>query len=575
MNKKIWILIDHKKIQVFEGQTILDVAKREKIDIPTLCYHPKLDKDFNCGICCVEVNGKMENACCTKVQRGMEILVNSDNVKKLRKKRLSDMFFKHYKECDDCVLKFDCELLRLAKKYNIKPRATKKNVVKDKTFQIGSSLIFDRAKCIDCDNCVDVCEKQCIGFLTKDSNGYIIPSDDKSKDCIDCGQCIIHCPVGALESVGEFEEVELPFKDKDKIVIAQIAPAIRATIGEEFGLVNDNLMSNRLSAGLRRLGFDYVFDVCLAADCLVIEESKDFIKRLGDKSSMPLFSSCCPSWIKFVEFYYPDLISHLSNVRPPNIILGGLIKTFWAEKLKVNADKIVVVAIMPCISKKYEITREEYRIKGLMPVDYVLTTREISYLLKKNKIDLKKIEPGKLDNLLNNPSEAGITFGSSGGVGRAIFRTVYKDMTGNELSGRMDFENMKGFPGCSLAKIKIKDKIFKIIKVNGINGVVKVLEEIKTNPDFCDYLEVMACPGGCIGGGGQPLSKDVNIIEKRIQALSNIGKSKKTKTAHQNIVVQMIYKEYLNNKARINSICYTNFKKRKRGICKILPPGSH
>ena len=575
MNKKIWILIDRKKIEAFEGETILDIAKKEKIDIPTLCYHPKLEKDFDCGICCVEVDGKMQNACCMKVENGMEVLTDSDNVRKLRKKRLSDIFSNHYKECDDCVLKFNCQLLQLVKKYDVKPKAVEKNAAKDKTFQIGPSLIFDRAKCIDCGNCIDVCDKQSIGFLTKDSNDYVTPTDDKSKDCIYCGQCIIHCPVGALEAVGEFEEVELPFKDKDKIVIAQIAPAIRATIGEEFGLINDNLMTSRLSAALRELGFNYVFDVSLAADCLVIEESKDFIERLGGKSDMPLFSSCCPSWVKFLEFYYPGLISHLSNVRPPNIILGGLIKTFWAEKLNISADKIVVVAIMPCISKKYEITHKEYHINGLAPVDYVLTTREISYLLKKNKIDLKKIKPGKLDDLLNNPSAAGVNFGFSGGASKAIFRTVYKNMTGDELSEEIDFENMKNFPGCSLAEIKIKDKFFKLIKVDGIKDVAKVLEEIKINPRFCDYLEVMACPGGCIGGGGQPLSKDAHIIEKRTQALFEIGKSKKIMTAHQNIFVQRIYKEHLNSKARINSICYTKFKKSKRGICKILPFGSH
>jgi len=575
MKKKILILIDHKKIQAFKGETILDVAKRNKIDIPTLCYHPNLNKDFNCGICCVEVKGEMKNACCTKVQNNMEVLVNSDRVKKLRQQRLSDMFSKHYKECDDCVLKFNCELLRLVEKYNITPKVVAKNIAKDKTFQIGPSLIFDRAKCIDCDNCIDVCDRQCVGFLTKDSNDYVIPTNDKDKDCIYCGQCITHCPVGALEAVGEFEEVELPFKDKNKIVVAQIAPAIRATIGEEFGLVNDELISGRLSAALKKLGFDYVFDVCVAADCLVIEESKDFIERLDNGRSMPMFSSCCPSWVKFVEFYYPDLIPHLSNVRSPNIILGGLIKTFWAQKKKIDPSKVIVVSVMPCISKKYEITREEYRINGLMTVDYVLTTREISYLLKKNKIDLKKIKPGKLDNFLNNPSEVAINFGSIGGVSTAMFRTIHKDMTGNELFDKIDFKNMNNFPECSLAKLKIKDRIFKIIKVNGIKGVSKILEEIRINPNFCDYLEVMACPGGCIGGGGQPLSKDADIIKKRIQALSKIGKSKNIKTAHQNVVVQTIYREYLNNKARINSICYTKFKKCKKGIHKILPPGSH
>jgi len=579
MNKKFQITINGKKIQAFEGQTIFQVAKKHGIEIPAFCYHSDLEIKANCRICVVKIKGikDLQTSCSTKVKPGMEIMTDTPRIRRARRINLELIFGQHFEECNNCVWEARCQLLKLAKKHRLK---TNRFIDRKKDFpvyQFGNSLVFDSSKCIDCYNCVEMCEKQGVGFLEMKNRGVhtkIVPSKDKNKDCIYCGQCIVHCPAGAFEAVGEFEEIEKPFQQKDKLVVVQFAPAIRTSIGEEFKISLGMPITEKLVAGIKKLGVEKVFDVSVGADFTTIEEANEFIKRLKGKGRLPMFTSCCPSWVKFVEFYSPEFIPNLTTVRSPHIILGGLIKTFWAQKQGIDPKKIIVVSIMPCVSKKHEITRKELKINGLLPVDYVLTTRELASLLKKKKIDLKKLVPQKLDTPLGFSSGAGVIYGATGGVIESALRTAAEKITNKPLK-RVEFEQVRGMDGVKKAKIKIKNYTLKIAVINGIGQAKRILEELKSNPSAYDYIEVMACPGGCVGGGGQPVPVNSEIRASRAKGLYKIDQRKNIRLAHQNPIVQKVYKEFLNKKTRVHSICHTKYSQNKKQGVKILPPGQH
>ncbi len=435
-------------------------------------------------------------------------------------------------------------------------------------WKFGPCLIFDSSKCINCRNCIDVCQKQAVGFLEIKQREHlfqVIPSRDKNKDCIYCGQCIIHCPASAFEAVGEFEDVEKLLLDKDKIVIFQFAPSIRTSIGEEFNLPCGSIITEKLVAGIKKLGVDKVFDVSVGADFTTVEEAKELITRLKNKKNLPMLTSCCPSWVKFVEFYEPEFIPNLTSVRSPHIILGGLIKTFWAEKEKIDPKKITVVSIMPCVSKKYEIQRKELKINGLKPVDYVLTTRELAYLFIKHKVGLKKIKPQKPDNPFGVPTGAGVIYGASGGVMESTLRTAYEKLTGKNLS-KIEFKKTRGMQGIKKARVKINSRTVKIVVVNGIGNVKKILEELKENPKLYDYVEAMACFGGCIGGGGQPVPTDSKIRKQRAESLYRIDTKKEIRSAHKNPLVKKIYQDFFVSEEKIHFICHTKYLLKKKEV---------
>jgi len=565
---KMKIIINNKKIEAKKGQTILEVAKENNIDIPALCFHSDLDIKSNCRLCVVEIKGRdgLHTACSTKIEPEMEIATESEKIIKARKINLELIFAQHCEECNDCIWNFNCQLLKLAKKYNVEITRFTDRKKGYPVHQFGPSLIFDSSKCIDCRNCVDVCQKQCVEFLEVKERGHlfqVIPSKDKNKDCIYCGQCITHCPVGAFEAVGEFEDVEKPLQDKNKTVIFQFAPAIRTSIGEEFNLPYGSIVTEQLVAGIKKLGVDKVFDVSVAADFTTVEEAKELTERLKNNKNLPMFTSCCPSWVKFVEFYYPELIPHLTSVRSPQIILGGLIKTFWAKKENIDPKKITVVSIMPCVAKKYEIQREELKVSGLKPVDYVLTTRELAYLFNKNKINLKNIEPMEADNPLGIPSGAGVIFGASGGVMESALRTAYEKITGQCLE-KLEFQQVRGMEGIKKTTVEIKGSSVKTAVVNGIRNAKKILEELKEDPKLYEYVEVMACFGGCIGGGGQPVPTDSKIRKQRAESLYQIDTVKEIRSAHKNPIIKKVYKDFLNSEEKIHSVCHTRYFPRKK-----------
>lgn len=569
--KKITIFIDNKKINCLEGKTILNVAQKNGIEIPHLCDHPDLKVKANCRMCVVKIKGRngLYTSCSTKVENGMEIITDDKDIRRSRKTNLELIFGQHHLDCEDCILKKNCGLLKYQKPLRAKitrfPNRKEKRPVK----QFGP-IIFDQKKCIDCRNCVEVCPVSYYEIKEKGSEISIEPSSNKKKDCVYCGQCITHCPVGAIKSEGEFEGMEkvLALKKEGKILIAQFAPSIRTSIGEEFGMPYGSIATDKLAAALKALGFDYVFDTSVGADFTTMQEANEAVERILEGKNLPMFTSCCPSWVKFVEFYCPDLRKNISSARSPQIMLAGIIKNYFAPKQKIDPKNIIMVSVMPCTAKKYEATRPELNFEnGLKPVDYVWTTRELAWILRVKKIDLKTIKNSPADNPLGNPSGAGVIYGASGGVMESALRTAYYLLFGKDLK-KVDFKQVRGQEGIKRATIKLCKSVksgsgkcveLKVAVVNGLKNVKVILDELKEDPKKYHFIEVMACPGGCIGGGGQPLPVSEEIRKKRSDSLYQIDKNKKIRLAHQNPQVQKVYKEFLTDKKLTKKVFEVDF----------------
>ncbi len=556
---KISIKINGKTCLAEAGENVLTAALKNGIDIPSLCFHQDLKPSQKCGMCVIEINGKkgLKHACATTVKEGMEITTESKEIEETRKKNLDKVLENHLLECIDCVWFQNCRLLDLVKKFEAKPMA--KENKQDKVLQVGT-IVFDQTKCIGCGNCVAVCPT---GFLELNKRDKTEPSINKKKDCINCGQCILHCPVGAIEGVGEFEELENMFKDKSKIVVAQFAPSIRSSIGEEFDMKAGMDVTRRLVSALKKVGFNYVFDTACGADFTTMEESEELVERLTSNKNLPAMTSCCPAWVEFLEFNFPEFINNLCTSRSPQIMLGGLIKNYWSKKNKIDPKNIHVVSIMPCVAKKFEIKREELKIDGMFPVDQVLTNRELARLLKKNKIDLKNVEERDADNPLGLPSGAGVIYGSSGGVFESAFRTAYFKIMKKEMPPDM-IKEIRGAKGIKVTQVKVGDRTVKICVVNGIKNARTVLEKLKKNPKLYDAVEVMSCPGGCVGGGGQPMPTNKEIVAKRSQGLYSIDKKKKLRYAHKNPVIKTVYGEFLDDQKVRKKILHTRFSRRNK-----------
>jgi len=556
---KISLKINGKKIKAEQGQTILEIARTNNIDIPSLCYHPDLPAGASCRLCLITVKGRPLplTACSTKAEQGMEIITESEELNKLRKTNLELLFSQHKEECNDCVWNKKCALLDLAKKYNVEITRFVDRKNDWPVYDFDGILNFDSSKCVDCRNCLEICP---VGYLEiEDSDDFhkIVPS--KERQCIYCGQCLTHCPAGAFESESEFEKIEEPLRDKTKTIVFQFAPSIRTSIGEEFGLKPGEITTDKIVAGLKQLGVNLVFDVSVGADFTTVEEAGELLEKLKNSEAKTLFSSCCPSWVRYIECYWPEFTANLATAAPPHIILGRLIKTLLAEKNNLPPENIVVVSVMPCIAKKYEARRKEHFIewqgKILRPVDYVLTTRELARLFQKKNIDFKKIKGQKPDNPFGEPSGAGVIYGASGGVMESALRTAAKKLNLKKVK----LLAIRGQQGIKITELEINGKKMRMAAVNGISNAKKILQELKQNPAAYSCVEVMACPGGCIGGGGQPLPATPEIRKQRADGLYRIDKNKKIKSAGENPILKAIYQEFLTNEEIINKICRTKY----------------
>lgn len=563
--EKITIKIDHQELIVAVGKTILEIATENAIEIPTLCQHPDIEKKQSCGMCIVSIEREQgyKHACATIATEGMEIITASEDILEERKKNLEKIVKKHLLDCVDCVLFQHCKLLELTKKMGVKPVAEKQ--ASNEVFQVGT-MIFNQTKCIGCGNCISVCPTD---FLSLNGYDKVVCSTDEKIDCISCGQCILHCPIGAIDGVGEFEELEQVFKHNKKITVVQFAPSIRTSIGEEFGMEIGKIATNQLVAALKKVGFQYVFDTATGADFTTMEESVELVNRFSTKEKLPAMSSCCSAWVKFLEFNYPEYIPNLCTSRSPQTMLGGVIKNYWSKLMGIEPKDIFVVSIMPCVAKKYEIKREELKINDVYPVDMVLTTRELVRLLKKHKIDLKNIEAQEADDALGLPSGAGVIYGSSGGVFESAIRTAYFKMTKEQLPTHA-VKEIRGIEGIKTKEVQVGDSIIKICVVSGIKNAKKVLNQLKENPALYDAIEFMACPGGCIAGGGQSLPNNKKIIKERSKSLYVIDDKKEMKCAHDNKAVQKVYDDFFTNEHIQSAVLHTYFSQKNKTIIRTI-----
>jgi len=539
--EKIKIKINQKQVFAQEGETILEVAQRLGIDIPHLCYHPDFPAKANCRLCLVEIKGekKLFPACATKVREGMEIETESEKALKSRKLNLALIFAQHQEKCPTCPLQPQCPLLAYVRQYRVKVSRFRHRKKRFPLYKFGPALEMDTSQCINCRNCVDACHKQGIDFLVLKRRGHraiVAPREDKKHDCVYCGQCAVHCPVTAVQEQLHYEKVEEMIaqrKQKGEILVAQIAPSIRVSLGEIFSLPYGSIVTGQLIAALKNLGFDYVFDVNFGADVTTIIEAQELLERIKNKGVLPMFTSCCPAWVRFVEFYYPEFIPHLTTARSPQIHLGGIVKTYWAQKKKLDPAKIKVVSIMPCTAKKFEITREELWWQKRPVVDYVLTTRELGYLLRKKRVDLASLKPRRGDNPLGNYTGGAAIFGTTGGVMESALRTAGLLLEKRKMP-RLNFQAVRGLEGIKKAKVRLGGQELKLALAHGLKNARLLLEELKKNPRAYDYIEVMSCPGGCIGGGGQPVPTTDEQRRQRAAALYKIDRQSKERISWEN-----------------------------------------
>ena len=500
------------------------------------------------------------SACSTPVESDLEVFLDTPKIKRLRRTNLELLFAEHVEKCATCKLRFNCPLLTLVKQYRVKITRFPDRKTERINHNFPPTIVNDASQCIDCRLCLDACNKlQKLNCLTIKGYGSNQEISQTKNPCTFCGQCVTHCPVDSFSEQSSYQEVREMLKIPGKIVIAQFAPSIRAAIGEEFGVEYDNKMTGRVIAGLKKLGFTYVFDVNLGADITTITEAEELIERLNNKKAVfPMMTSCCPAWVRYVETRRPDLIPNLTSARSPHMHLGGVIKTYWADKMGVNPKDILIVSVMPCTAKKYEATRPEFKIKGLNPVDAVITTREFALMMKEAKIDFIKLEPQTGDLIWNNGSGAGAIYGVSGGVMESALRTAVWTLEKKKSLAKLEFKEVRGLAGIKESLVKVAGRTLKVAVVNGLGNIDKALSHLS---DY-DYVEVMSCPGGCIGGGGQPAPVSAEIRAKRIAALYSIDNKQTVRRAHENIEAVAAV-EYVKKNGLGEAVLHTSFKAKK------------
>ncbi len=569
------IKINNRDIKVAKGTSILNAAKEVGITIPNLCYHPDQEVKANCRVCVVEVEGArtLQASCATEVKEGMVIRTNTQKVRQSRKVVIELLLANHDMDCISCKKNNQCGLQEIAANIGVRESRFENVLVKQEIDTSSPSIERNPNKCIRCGRCIQMCnDVQGLAILDYVGRGGSVDVKPafgmylNSAACVACGQCSVVCPVAAITEKEDIEQVWEAINNPNKTVVVQTAPAVRVSLGEEFGLEPGKIVTGKLVASLRALGFDKIFDTDFTADLTIIEEGHELLQRLKEGGTLPLLTSCSPGWVNFIEQYYPELLPHLSSCKSPQQMFGALAKGYYAEKIGKKPKDIYSVSIMPCTAKKFEAKREEMSVDGEnLDVDVVLTTRELAKMLRQAGIDFNKLPEEEYDAPFGLASGAGVIFGATGGVMEAALRTVYEVVTGKTLEN-LDFMAVRGLEGIKEAQVDLDGTIVKVAVAHSLSKARQVMELIKEGKADYSFIEIMCCPGGCIGGGGQPFGGTDELRIKRINAIYEADKGLPIRKSHENPAVNKLYEDFLIKPLgeKSHHLLHTTYMNRKK-----------
>ena len=552
------IKINGQSLSVPSNYTILEAARSANIEIPTLCYLKDVSKTGSCRMCIVEVVGarNLQAACVYPVSEGMEVLTNTQKVRDARKVNLELLLSNHDRKCLTCARNQNCELQKLADELGVTDITYMGERNEYDIDEVSPSIVRDNNKCVLCRRCVSACKTiQTVAVIDATERGFkttiASPFNKSLADvpCVNCGQCIVACPTGALREKDNTDDVWAAINDPEKYVVVQTAPAVRVGLGEEFGYEIGTPVTGKMAAALRRMGFDGVFDTDTGADLTIMEEGTEFIDRLQNGGKLPMITSCSPGWIKFCEHNFPDFLDNLSTCKSPHQMFGAILKTYYAEKMGIDPKKMFVVSVMPCVAKKFESGRPEMEVNSLRDVDAVISTRELAKMIKQSGILFNKLPDEKFDNPFEEASGAGVIFGATGGVMEAALRTVVEVLEGKSFD-KLDYEAVRGTEGIKEATLTVAGTEVKVAVVSGLGNARKLLNNIREGKANYHFIEVMACPGGCVTGGGQPIvdaqvRMDIDLKAKRAAGLYAEDKALPVRKSHENPDIKLLYSEFL------------------------------